>query len=169
MQFKSHFWEQKNITNWALTYFFILKNLFTMCFKASFLRRNEIANWAHTWPFCSHELTKYAIFSHLFEKNWNHKLNTSLTFKLQKRSIYHLFEIYLKSYHELIQYAFWSHIFENKNNYKLSTYIFEGQGHSTIRDRPDPLKIKKANFSGEMGVTSSWRCHALVLLEKFCP
>jgi len=47
--------------------------------------------------------------------------------------------------------------------------ILEGPGHSTIRDRPDPLNVKKANFSGELGVASPWSCHTLVLLKFYCP
>ena len=48
--------------------------------------------------FSTHELTQYALLSSLFNKNGNHKLNTSVT--------------YIS--HELIQYAFANHTFENK-------------------------------------------------------
>ena len=48
--------------------------------------------------FSTHELTQYALLSSLFDKNGNHKLNTSVTCIS----------------HELIQYAFANHTFENK-------------------------------------------------------
>ena len=28
----------------------------------------------------------------------------------------------------------------------MDIYILEGQGHSTIKDRPDPLNVKKKTF-----------------------
>ena len=69
------------ITNWAFIRLFVLMNWIKTYFQVGSLRKTKIANWAHIcMTFCSHELIQYAFLTYLFENNWNHKLNTSVTY-----------------------------------------------------------------------------------------